>query len=86
MAEPRRCPGCGDRRIQTYSHNISCWDDVPFEVNTWQCCGCGALLDPNTNRTDIVGYAAVVLPGGMRCAPTSYGDRRRRKTARIDAA
>lgn len=80
MTDPKRCPGCDDRRIQTYRHNITAFDP-PYEPIVWQCCGCGALLEPNTNRTDIVGYAAVVLPGGMRAAPTCYSDGRRRKSA-----
>lgn len=68
---PTRCPGCNDRRIAAYCHNITCWEP-PYEVLVWQCYGCGALLEVQTNHTKIVGYDRVILPHGMKQAPKSY--------------
>ena len=67
---PKRCPACSDRRIQTYRHSINCWDDA--EPIAWQCCGCGAILEPWGSRIEIAGYARVILPRGMKGAPRSY--------------
>ena len=80
MTEPKRCPGCKDRRIQTYRHDIA--DGIGcYEPIVWQCCGCGALLSWQGPRVVIDGYRPVVLPGGISNAPSSYSDGQKRKRA-----
>ena len=85
---PRICPSCRDRRIRAYQIDYSEASQTG-QCCVWQCYGCGALLEPGTYRTRVVGYDVVVLPhgikgeGSLRPAPISRtrgrGSRRGRR-------
>jgi hypothetical protein len=68
LPDPKVCPACHDRRIKPYHILYSVADD-DGQVVTFQCYGCGSLLEPGTRETFIVGYAPVVLVGGLKGEP-----------------